>query len=119
MAFRFLSFPVYKDIKDFIKEVYAVSKKFPQDEQFGITNQLRRAAVSIALNIAEGSDRGSDKEFKRFIDISIGSLNEVVAVLDIASANNFIIKDQYDIMLDKAEHIVKQLAGFKKSLAMK
>ncbi|MDI6732114.1 MAG: four helix bundle protein [Candidatus Margulisbacteria bacterium] len=116
MAFRFLSFPVYKDVRNFIKEIYAISGKFPKEEQFGLTNQLRRAVISIALNIAEGSDRGSDNEFKRFIDISIGSLNEVIAILDIASDNGFIKKDEYDIMVVKAEHIVKQLSGFKKSL---
>jgi four helix bundle protein len=119
MAFRFLDFPVYKDLKDFIKEVYRISSKFPKEEQFGLTNQMRRAAVSIALNIAEGSDRGSDNEFKRFIDISIGSLNEVVAILDIALDNGFINGNQYDTMFDRAELIVKQLSGFKKSLMNK
>jgi len=119
MAFRFLSFPVYTDIKEFIKEIYTISGKFPKEEQFGLTNQLRRAATSIALNIAEGSDRGSDNEFKRFIDISIGSLNEVVAILDLALTIGFINNEQYDIMFNKAEQIVKQLSGFKKSLAKK
>ena len=64
MAFRFLEFPVYKDIKKYIREIYQISSGFPQVEQFGMTNQIRRAAVSIALNLAEGSDRGSDKDFQ-------------------------------------------------------
>ncbi|MEA3493392.1 MAG: four helix bundle protein [Candidatus Margulisiibacteriota bacterium] len=87
MTFRFLKFPVYADIKKYIKNIYSISSQFPKEEQFGMINQLRRAATSIALNLAEGSDRGSDKDFKRFINMSIGSLNETVAVLDLSLGN--------------------------------
>jgi four helix bundle protein len=90
--------------------------RFPKEEQFGITNQLRRAATSIALNIAEGSDRGSDKEFKRFIQMSIGSLNETLAILDISLENGFINKKNYGIILSQAGNIVKQLSGLRRSL---
>ncbi|MFH1683858.1 MAG: four helix bundle protein [Candidatus Margulisiibacteriota bacterium] len=116
MSFRFQKFPLYKDIMKYIRNIYSLSKAFPKEEQFGITNQLRRAATSIALNIAEGSDRGSDKEFKRFIYIAIGSLNETVAVFDILLENGFINQKNYDIMLSQAENIVKQLSGLRKSL---
>ncbi|MCU0640481.1 MAG: four helix bundle protein [Candidatus Margulisbacteria bacterium] len=116
MPFRFLKFPVYQDIKEYIGALYAVSAKFPKDEQFGLTSQLRRAATSIALNIAEGSDRGSDSEFSRFIQMAIGSLNETVAVLDLASECGFMDKSNYDIMIGNAELIVKQLSGLRKTL---
>ncbi|MFH1683843.1 MAG: four helix bundle protein [Candidatus Margulisiibacteriota bacterium] len=116
MSFRFQNFPLYKDIKKYIKTIYSLSAAFPKEEQFGITNQLRRAATSIALNIAEGSDRGSDKDFRRFINMAIGSLNETVAIFDISLENGFINKKNYDIMLAQAESIVKQLSGFSKSL---
>jgi four helix bundle protein len=116
MSFRFLKFAVYGEIKKYIKNVYSLSSGFPRDEQFGITNQLRRAATSIALNIAEGSDRGSDKEFQRFIQMAIGSLNETVAIFDIALDNGFVSQKNYDIMLSQAENIVKQLSGLRKSL---
>lgn len=116
MAFRFLEFPVYKEIKKYIKAIYELSSKFPKEEQFGMTNQIRRAGVSIALNIAEGSDRGSDKDFQRFIQMAIGSLNETVAVLDIAKDNGFVNQNNCDIILEQAESIVKQLSGFRKSL---
>ena len=116
MAFRFLNFPVYKDIKKYIKNIYSISSAFPREEQFGMSNQLRRAATFIALNIAEGSDRGSDKEFKRFAQMSIGSLNETVAILDISLENGFINQKNYDIMFLQAENIVKQLSGLCKSL---
>ena len=116
MAFRFLQFPVYKEIKKYIKNIYKISSGFPKEERFGVTNQIRRAAVSIALNLAEGSDRGSDKEFQRFIQMAIGSLNETVAVLDLSLDNGFVDQKNCDIMLEQAENIVKQLSGFRKSL---
>jgi four helix bundle protein len=116
MTFRFLKFPVYQDIKKYIGELYALSAKFPKEEQFGLTSQLRRAATSVALNIAEGSDRGSDSDFGRFIQMSIGSLNETVAIPDLASQSGFIDQANCDIMLSKAEQIVKQLSGLRKSL---
>ena len=116
MSFRFQGFPVYKDIKKFIRDVYKITSKFPKNEQFGLTDQLKRAAVSIALNLAEGSDRGSDKEFSRFISLSLGSLNETVAIFDIALDNNFLTEKNYAIMISQAENIAKQLAGLRKSL---
>ncbi|OGB87304.1 hypothetical protein A3J44_01195 [candidate division WOR-1 bacterium RIFCSPHIGHO2_02_FULL_45_12] len=116
MSFRFLNFPIYKDIKKYVRAIYSISSKFPKEEQFGMVNQIRRAAVSISLNLAEGSDRSSDKEFKRFIQMSIGSLNETVAILDLAQESGFITKENYDIMVLQAESIVKQLSGFRKSL---
>jgi four helix bundle protein len=116
MSFRFLKFPVYKDIKKYIKNIYKLSSSFPKAEQYGMIDQIRRAAVSIALNLAEGSDRGSDREFGRFIQMAAGSCNETIAIIDIALDNEFIIKKNYDIIVDQAESIVKQLSGLKKSL---
>lgn len=116
MAFRFLNFPVYADIKKYIGDVYSFSSKFPKDEQFGLTSQLRRAATSIALNLAEGSDRGSDQDFKRFIQMAIGSVNETVAIFDIALERGFISQENCVIMMTQAESIVKQLSGFRQSL---
>jgi four helix bundle protein len=72
--------------------------------------------VSIALNLAEGSDRGSDNEFSRFIGVSLGSLNETIAILDIARENGFINKEKYDIMFVQAENVAKQLSGLRKSM---
>ncbi|PIS29890.1 four helix bundle protein [Candidatus Saganbacteria bacterium CG08_land_8_20_14_0_20_45_16] len=115
MAFRFQNFPVYKEIKIYIKNVYHHSSKFPKDEQFGLSSQLQRAATSIALNLTEGSDRGSDKKFSHFIQMAIGSLNETVAIFDIGLDNEFINGQSYDIMIGQAENIVKQLSGLRRS----
>ncbi|MBI2334666.1 four helix bundle protein [Candidatus Daviesbacteria bacterium] len=65
MKFRFENLQVWQDARSFVNHIYFITKKFPVDERFGLIDQLRRAAVSIALNIAEGSDRKSDIEFRR------------------------------------------------------
>jgi len=67
---------VWKLAIDFVKQVYAVTHNFPASEKFGLINQIRRAAVSIPSNIAEGQGRNSTKEFRQFLAISLGSLAE-------------------------------------------
>jgi len=116
MVFRFQKFPVYKDVKKFIKDIYITTMEFPKNERFGLTSQLRNAAISIALNIAEGSDRGSDREFNRFLRIAIGSTNEAVAALDISLENRYIRLNIYNSLMVQAQNIVKQLSSFSKKL---
>ena len=89
--FRFREFQIYKDARKFSIELKKLSKeKFPKSEQFGLTSQLWRALDSIILNIAEGSDRSTDKDFALFLNRSHTSLNEVVSCLDIALDNLYI-----------------------------
>ena len=89
--FRFREFPVYKKSREFRKEVKAFSKiKFPSEEKFCLTSQLWRALDSVILNIAEGADRGSDKDFAKYLNYSHTSLNEVVACLDCALDDHYI-----------------------------
>ncbi len=115
--FRFLEWQVYKDAKEFFKLVYGIVNKLPRGIRFEMGSQIIRASFSIVLNIAEGSGKSSDRELKRFFDISIGSLNETVAGMDILKDNQLITKEQFDLMLEKAGSISKQLGGFKKKLS--
>ncbi|MBI2676641.1 MAG: four helix bundle protein [Candidatus Yanofskybacteria bacterium] len=96
MYYRFENLEIWKLAKKFSADIYKITGKFPKSELFGLTSQLRRAAVSIALNIAEGSDKKSDPEFKRFLRISLGSLNETVTGLYISLDLNFIVKSEFD-----------------------
>jgi|SRR3989344_5972369 len=111
--FRFREFPVYKIVREFRKTVKGLSKtKFPVTEQYCLTQQLWRALDSILLNIAEGSDKYSDIDFGRYLNIALGSINEVVACLDVALDDGYITAKEHEEFLKIAEQIVKQLKAF-------
>lgn len=114
-TFRYLEFQVYKDGKLLYKNVVGLSKKFPR-EHWELAEQLRRSALSVCLNIAEGSAKFSDKDFKRFVENSLGSINEAFACLDIALDNSLIGKTTFDETILLAESIAKQLGGLSKKL---
>jgi four helix bundle protein len=115
--FRFRQFQVYKDSLQFQKEVKDLSRrKFPKEEQFCLTSQLWRALDSIILNIAEGADRGTDKDFAHFLNIGHTSLNEVVACLDLARNSDYITEIENIIYLTKAENLANQMTAFRKKL---
>jgi four helix bundle protein len=82
MTLRFQNFPIYKELIKFNNTIYLLSNKLPKQEQFELASQLRRASTSVILNLAEGSMKKSDKEFNRFILISVGSASEIVAILN-------------------------------------
>lgn len=96
MTFRFEKLEVWQLSRKFSSKVYRITSKFPREERFSLVDQLRRAAVSIALNIAEGSDKKSDKEFVRFLRTSIGSVEEVVTGLYIALDLKYINQREFD-----------------------
>ncbi|MFA5069859.1 MAG: four helix bundle protein [Patescibacteria group bacterium] len=116
MLFRFRNFPVYKDAQAFRREIYVLSRKFPKDELFVLTSQVRRAVNSILLNIAEGSNKHSDTDFARFLNISLASLEEIIACIDIALGEKYVTKNEYEKLLGEAENLGKQLSGFIKKL---
>ena len=77
-------FTLYKKSIDFVTEIYEITRGFPSEEKFGLTSQLRRAAVSIPANISEGSARRTKKELSHFLYIALGSISEIEALLDIS-----------------------------------
>jgi four helix bundle protein len=89
----------------FVFEVYAVSKKFPRDEMYGMTSQLRRAALSIILNYIEGYARSGDKQFINFLNMSYGSLKEAKYLLYFSQREGYIKIDEYKKMIDLSEEI--------------
>lgn len=115
--FRFRNFQVYNDARYFCRELKELSKeKFPKEEQFGLRSQLWRALDSIILNIAEGTDRGTDKDFAHFLNQSHTSLNEVVACLDVAFDNKYVSELEVSSCIEKATQLANQITAFRKKL---
>ncbi len=107
---------VWKLSVDLVTFIYHVTAKFPKEEIFGLSNQIRRASVSIPSNIAEGAARHSSKEFIQFLYIALGSQQEVDTQLLIAYKLQFITEDQYLELKLKIETIGKLLNGLIKYL---
>lgn len=116
MGFRFRNFQLYQDLRIFVKDIYPLTEKFPKKESFGLIQQLRRAATSILLNLAEGSMKKSDAEFNRFILISIGSVSEIAAIFDICLDLKYITLSTHQTYMIKCETIAKRLFGFSNKL---
>ena len=115
--FRFRQFQVYEDARKFRRELKLLSKKkFPKEEQFCLTSQLWRSLDSIILNIAEGADRGTDKDFAHFINLSHTSLNEVVSCLDLVLDDGYMSNGEHLEFLEFAEKLANQLTAFRKKL---
>lgn len=110
---------VWKLSVDFVTEICTLSMRFPKDERFGLTNQIRRAAVSVPSNIAEGAGRRSEKEFLQFLSISLGSVQEIDTQILISLNLNYLTKSEYEILLIKLDQISKMLSGLIKSVKEK
>lgn len=114
--FRFEKFDIWKEARDFVSVIYTITASFPSKEQFGLTNQIRRAAVSIVLNIAEGSVRSTDADFRRFLKMAQGSVHEVVAGFYVALDQKFVNQENFDRVYNQALKINAQLNAFIKKL---
>lgn len=115
MLFRFRNFPVYIKAKKFRRLVKNLLTKIPKSE-YELRDQIDRATISICLNIAEGSNRNSDKDKAHFLNQSLTSLEEVVAGFDLAFDDGYITEVDMELLMDKAEEVGKQLIGFSKKL---
>ena len=92
---------VWKRALEFVKLIYRLTKLFPRDELYGMVSQLRRAAVSVLANIAEGRGKQSDKDFARYLYISKGSLNECQCFLELAKELEYINETQFEYIENK------------------
>lgn len=115
MAIGFENLKVYQKALDFCDKVYKVTRDFPKEETFLLTNQLRRAAVSITLNITEGSGR-TKKEYKHFLNMARTSAYECVAGFEIAKRQKYITSEKREEMYEQVVEIIKMLSALKNSL---
>lgn len=112
----FKKLKVWQKSIDLVKIIYQNTKKFPKEEIFGLTSQIRRSAISIPSNIAEGSGRGTDKELNRFLNIAKGSSFELETQLIISLELDYISKNTFDKINLLSEEVQKMLAGLQKNL---
>ena len=111
----FRKLDIWKNGIELVKLIYKFSEKLPSDERFGLRSQITRAAVSVPSNIAEGCSRNSEIEFKRYLEIAIGSLFEVETQLIIAKELKFIASKELDPVFD----LIQQEARMINSLITK
>lgn len=112
----------FKELKDWqkgrvlVKEIYQATHTFPKDELFGIVSQMRRAAVSIPTNIAEGCGRNSDKELGRFLDIANGSAFELETLVILSLDLEYLSQNKFEEFDAKLNEVQKMIFGLKQSL---
>mgnify|MGYP003296444386 FL=1 len=97
-------------------DVYKATQLFPNEEQFGLTSQLRRAVASIPTNIAEGCGRASNKDFAHFLQIAIGSASEVEYELFLAYSLNYIEENNYRLLSDETVAVRKMIVNYRNEL---
>lgn len=114
--FSFENLRVYQLARELVKDVYILQNTFPKEERYALGDQIRRAAVSITANLAEGSGRDSLKEKIRFIEIAFGSMTEVFCELQTACDLKYITEDQLNNLRPQFTEIAKMLSGLRTSL---
>jgi four helix bundle protein len=116
---NFKELTVWQKSVDFAVTMYKITNKLPSEEKFGLTNQLRRSAVSISANIAEGAVRRTGKDFYHFLGNALGSSFECEAHLIISFRLDFIAESEYKLLADSIYELQKMIHGLQKSLGIK
>ncbi|NQU52513.1 MAG: four helix bundle protein [Bacteroidetes bacterium] len=113
---NFRELNVWQKAMNLVTQIYKSTKYFPKEEQFGLTNQIRRCAVSIPSNIAEGAGRDSSKDFNRFLSIALGSSFELETQLIISKELEYISIESSNSIENELIEIQKMIRGLQKSL---
>ena len=116
--FNFEKLEVWRKSIDFADFIYTATRNFSDAERFGLTSQMRRAAVSISSNIAEGTSRHSPTDYARFLEIATGSVFEVVSQSFIAHRQGFLSEENRQKLYAAAEEQSRMLSGLRRSLGV-
>ena len=116
MSFKFEKLIVWQKAIDLSEEVHLLTKQFPKDELFILTSQLKRAADSVSLNIAEGSTGQTNAEFNRFLGIALRSNIEVVSCIYLGKRRKYITEDSFNKIYEMCEEILVMLNSLRKTL---
>jgi four helix bundle protein len=115
-SFKFENLRIWQDSMGLADDIFTISEKFPKDEVYNLTSQIRRASDSISLNISEGSILQSNPEFRRFKGYSIRSLAEVVTCLHKAKRRDYIKVDEFNLFYSKSFDLMNMLIAFRNRL---
>jgi four helix bundle protein len=96
-------------------EIYRITKRFPDDERFGLTSQIRRSAASIGANLAEGCGRGGENEFARFVQIALGSASEVEYHLLLAKDLGYLANEEFTALTSSIHEVKRMLTSLQRS----
>ena len=114
--FEFQKTEIYQQIMNYIQKIYNITRRFPKEELYGLTNQIRRASISIALNFAEGWGRYNKKEKSQFYKIARASILECLAAVDIAKNLNYVKEPIYHDLLRESEELSKKFNALIKTV---
>ena len=117
--FNFEKLDVWQKAIDFADLIYNHTRQFPADERFGLTNKMRRAAVSIPSNIAEGTSRMAQSDFRRFLEIASGSAFESISQAFVGRRQGLLTEDAFAALHSSAEEVGRMLSGLRKSVSAK
>jgi len=118
-TFSFEKLDVYQKARKLIKDIYLLQNEFPKEERYALGDQVRRAATSIAANLAEGSGRQSIREKIHFVEIAFGSMTEVFCELQTACDLGYIKEEQLDALRHQFTDVAKMLSGLRNTLNKK
>ena len=119
VEYGFRKLEVWKLGMQLVKLTYKITKRFPEEEKFGLTSQVRRAAISIPLNISEGSSRRTKKDFASFVRIALGSLMEVSTCFEIALAQEYLVAGDRTEVDNLVQELYFKLIALDKFLSRK
>ncbi len=114
--FRFLRLDVWQEARVLYRQVSGLTRRFPREEAFGLTSQMRRAARSVAANLAEGSGRNSDADFAQFVEIAYGSAMEVASDSYLALDERYIDVAEQERLLAQVEKVASKASGLYRKL---
>ena len=114
--YSYKNLEAYKESKKLVKQVYALLKKFPKEEQYALCDQLRRAVISVPSNIAEGSGRTSAKDQAHFFEMAFGSLMEVDCQMDIAQDLGYVSLDEHEEVTVQISKVAALLSGMRRKI---
>ena len=113
--YSFKNLNAYIAAKNLVSQIYAVINTFPQEERYALSDQLRRAVISVPSNIVEGVNRISDKEKSHFLEIAYASLMEVYCQIDIATDLGYIDVDKNNELVQSINTVAKLISGLRRS----